>query len=340
MICRRSIYRVVGAATLLVPAPLFAQSLDLTVHDVGVAIGDKPRVTGLRLNFRDRNLVEVRGINATLWSPYQPATGVVNGVALGLPVTGARRINGLAIGAFGVGADESMRGIGIAPLGLGAGGDVRGIMLGGLGTGAGGSVSGLAIGGLGVGSGGATDGIMIGGLGVGSGGRARGILIGGLGVGAGGSVTGISIGGLGAGAGGDVTGISIGGLGVGAGGNVTGLAIGGLGVGAGGTLRGVAIGGAGVGATRLRGLALAGLGAGGEDVKGVVIAGAYFDVERDGRLRGASLSAYNRILGTQRGLTVGLFNYAAELHGAQVGLLNVSDNGGHRLLLPVFAYRQ
>ena len=324
MISFRPVRRIACVAAVLLPAPLLAQALDLTVHDVGLAIGDKPRVTGVRINFRDRNLVEVHGINATVWTPYQPPTGVVNGIALGLPLTGARRIDGLAIGALGVGAEESMRGIGIAPLGMGAGGDIAGIMIGGLGAGAGGSVRGLAIGGLGVGSGGATEGIMIGGLGVGSGGRARGMLIGGLGVGGGGSVTGLSVGGLGVGAGGDVTGI----------------AIGGLGVGAGGTLRGVAIGGGGVGASRLRGVAVAGLGAGGEDVKGVVIAGAYVEVARDGRLRGGSLSAFNRIRGVQHGLTIGLVNYAAELHGGQFGLLNVSANGGHRLVLPVFAYRR
>jgi len=340
MISFRPVRRIACVAAVLLPAPLLAQALDLTVHDVGLAIGDKPRVTGVRINFRDRNLVEVHGINATVWTPYQPPTGVVNGIALGLPLTGARRIDGLAIGALGVGAEESMRGIGIAPLGMGAGGDIAGIMIGGLGAGAGGSVRGLAIGGLGVGSGGATEGIMIGGLGVGSGGRARGMLIGGLGVGGGGSVTGLSVGGLGVGAGGDVTGIAIGGLGAGAGGDVTGIAIGGLGVGAGGTLRGVAIGGGGVGASRLRGVAVAGLGAGGEDVKGVVIAGAYVEVARDGRLRGGSLSAFNRIRGVQHGLTIGLVNYAAELHGGQFGLLNVSANGGHRLVLPVFAYRR
>ena len=45
-------------AALLTLSPLAsgaAQGLDLTVNHVGIAIGDVPRVIGLRLNFRDRN---------------------------------------------------------------------------------------------------------------------------------------------------------------------------------------------------------------------------------------------------------------------------------------------
>ena len=45
----------------------------------------------------------------------------VNGIALGLPATGAGDINGLALGIVGVGAAGRMRGIGISPIGLGAG---------------------------------------------------------------------------------------------------------------------------------------------------------------------------------------------------------------------------
>src|SRR5678815_5760442 len=88
------------ATTLLVALPLSlpAQVIDLTVNNTGVALGDKPRMNGLRINYRDRRLEEVNGVNLTIWSPYEPATGTVNGLALGLPATGARRINGVGIG--------------------------------------------------------------------------------------------------------------------------------------------------------------------------------------------------------------------------------------------------
>src|SRR3954471_18761462 len=92
-------------ALLAARAPVASQVIDLTVHDVGLAIGEKPSMTGLRLNFRDRNLREIKGVNVTVWSPYEPATGRVSGLALGLPATGAKSIHGAAIGLVGAGAE-------------------------------------------------------------------------------------------------------------------------------------------------------------------------------------------------------------------------------------------
>ncbi|WP_397547115.1 hypothetical protein ABUL39_01250 [Rhodothermus marinus] len=68
---------------------LQAQALELTIHRVGLSIGDSRRVIGVRLNFRDRRLEHVDGVNATIWAPYQPVRGVVHGMALGLPLTGS-----------------------------------------------------------------------------------------------------------------------------------------------------------------------------------------------------------------------------------------------------------
>ena len=82
-----------------------AQSLDLTIDGYGISLGDAEYVNGLRLNFRDRRLQQVNGINATVWSPYSPATGVVNGISVGLPVTGAASVHGLATGLLGAGAE-------------------------------------------------------------------------------------------------------------------------------------------------------------------------------------------------------------------------------------------
>ena len=326
-------------ALLTIPAALSAQVIDLTIHDVGIAIGDKPRMTGLRINYRDRRLEQITGVNATIWSPYEPATGVVRGIALGLPVTGAKRIEGLALAAAGVGAEESITGIGIAPIGLGAGGELRGIMLGGIGVGSGGGLTGVGVGLIGVGGGGPMTGLMIGGIGVGGGGDVKGISAALIGVGSGGSIHGLTIGGIGVGAGGSLTGVNLGGIGVGSGGNVTGISIAGIGVGAGGTLRGLSIGGVGVGAPRLEGVALTGFGAGAKDAQAIVIAPGYFRIDRDGDFHGASASVYNRVLGKQSGLSIGVLNYARELNGVQLGLINVSDNGGRRRILPFLSVR-
>ena len=305
------------------PDDVSAQAIDLTVGDSGISFGDSRRVNGLRFNFRDRNLREVNGVNVTIWSPYEPARGRINGVALGLPVTGGRRIVGLATGILGAGADDEIVGVAFGLLGAGAGNRLVGLGIGGLGVGAGTDVRGIALGGLGVGAGADVTGIMVGGLGAG-----------GLGFGSGGDLKGFGIGGLGAGAGGDVTGIMIGGVGVGAGGDVTGIMIGGIGVGAGGTVTGLAIGGVGVGAPVIRGVVLSGVAAGGEDVTGAVVAPAYFRITKGGRFKGVSLSAFNHIKGEQNGITIGLLNFAHRLNGVQLGLLNYAGNKRHLRWLP------
>jgi hypothetical protein len=309
-------------------------SLDLTVHDFGIGIGNSKHVDGLRLNFRDVAPFTVHGINVTLWMPANTADGEVDGLAIGLPVTGAGTLRGLGVG-FGLGITREAGGVGLGILGVGSGGALRGIFVGGLGVGSGGDLDGLAAGGLGVGCGGNVRGILFGGLGAGCGGNITGIAAGGLGVGAGGRIRGIVLGGLGAGSGGGIDGIAVGGLGVGAGGDLRGLAIGGLGVGAGGTILGVAVGGLGVGAPRIRG-AVAALAAGGQDVQGMVIAPGYFEILPDGQMTGVSVSAFNRIRGEQRGLAIGLVNYAAILHGVQIGLVNWADNNPSGLkILPI-----
>jgi hypothetical protein len=158
-------------------------------------------------------------------------------------------------------------------------------------------------------------------------------VLGGIGVGGGGNVTGLSVAGVGVGAGGDVRGISIGGVGFGAGGNVTGLSIAGIGVGSGGTLKGISIAGLGVGAPRVEGLVLSAA-AGAVNAKAAVIAPLYFRIE-EGTFTGGSISSVNYIKGAQRGLTIGLFNYARQLHGVQVGLINVLDSPRGRRVLPI-----
>lgn len=349
-----SLAAVVVAAT--VPAPLFAQktpepkrSLDLTISGTGISIGDSRRVRGIRLNYRDSRLERVDGLNATLWYPYEDGEGDVNGIALGLPLTGGRHIRGIALGV-GVGATEKLSGIGaaliglgggadvegifvagvgtgsgrnvtglsIGGLGVGAGGDLRGIMIGGLGAGAGGNVKGLLVGGLGGGTGGNLQGIAIGGLGVGAGGRLDGVMIGGLGAGGGSGGRGLLIGGVGAGVGGDYQGIAVGGVGVGAGGDFTGLAVGGAGVGVGGDGKGIFFGGLGVGSGgSLRYLAIGGLGVGAPSITGLAVGGLGVGGQH---LNGVMVGGYTvKVIegGTLRGVGVSAFN---DIRGTQRGL--------------------
>ena len=345
------------------------RSLDLGVGGVGLSIGDSRRWTGLRINYRDSRLDQANGVNLTLWYPYEGGAGDVAGFAIGVPATGARELTGVGLGVFGFGVERSFTGLGIGGIGMGGGGDMRGIMLAGIGMGGGGDISGLsiagigmggggnltgiAIGGLGAGMGGNLTGLFVGGLGAGGGGNVKGIGVGGLGFGAGGSLTGIAIGGLGVGAGGnakgllvgglgaglggDFTGIGIGGLGIGTGGDLTGLVIGGLGAGFGGTLRGVGIGGLGVGGARIRGVAIGGLGVGGQDIKGGMVTLGMFRVEREGRFQGVGIAGYSQIKGRQDGLTIGLVNFAHDLRGVQIGVINIArSNPKATRVLPLF----
>jgi hypothetical protein len=335
-ICRT---RAASFLFLAFPLSVGAQIIDLTINNTGLAIGDKPRVNGVRINFRDRHLDRVNGVNITVWSPYEPPSGVVSGFAIGLPATGAKTITGVSVGLLGVGAQNTVSGISIGGAGVGSGGQLHGIMLGGVGVGSGGGITGLSLGLIGVGSGGSIRGIQVGGIGVGGGGDLSGISIGGIGAGGAGNIKGLAIGGIGVGGGGAISGIGVGGIGVGSGGDVTGLMLGGIGVGSGGTVRGIALGGAGVGAPRISGLAIGGLGVSGLDVHAIVLTAGYFKIQDRGRFEGGALAAVNRIQGAQHGLTIGVFNYAQTLHGAQIGLINVSDNGGARRILPLLSVR-
>jgi hypothetical protein len=297
-----------------------------------ISIGDYPAVNGLRINFRDSDLQRVNGVNLTAWSPHEPASGTVRGLALGLPLTGAADIDGIATGVFGVGASGHLRGITLGPIGAGAGGEISGVAVGGIGIGAGGNLNGIIIGGVGAGSGGDAAGLLVGGVGAGVGGNLRGIAFGGVGVGAGGNLRGFALGGVGVGAGGDLRGVFIGGVGAGAGGELSGLALGGIGVGAGARIHGIAIAGVGVGAPRLAG-GFAALAVGAEHASGVVLAPAVFKIERGGSFHGGAVSAVNYIRGSQTGITIGLVNYTRTLNGVQFGLINiVADATAHRVL--------
>jgi hypothetical protein len=371
-----------GAALFAIPTRLRAQderdknrdrddrrSLDIGVNGKGVSFGDSKEWAGVRFNYRDSRLIEANGVNLTLWYPYENGAGRVNGLAIGLPTTGASELTGVGLGLFGFGVERRFTGIGVAGVGMGGGGDMKGIMLAGLGMGGGGDISGISIAGLGMGGGGNLTGLAIGGLGAGMGGNLKGIFVGGLGAGGGGDVEGIGIGGLGFGAGGSLTGAAIGGLGVGAGGNakgllvgglgaglggdfiglgigglgigtggdLTGLVIGGLGAGFGGTLRGVGIGGLGVGGSRIRGLAIGGLGVGAQDVKGGVLSPILFRIERGGRFQGVAVAGYSQIKGRQDGWTIGVVNYTHDLGGVQIGLINIAkSNPKATRVLPLF----
>ncbi len=336
--------------SLLYTVPGHAQ-INLGVNETGLSIGNSRNWMGVRLNFRDLDIEEIRGVNITIWSPYEPATGRIRGLAIGLPSTGAGSIDGIGIGLLGIAATDNLNGFMVGGVGAGAGNNITGVAFGGLGLGAGGDISGIAFGGFGLGAGGDITGISFGGFGLGAGGDITGISVGGFGLaagenltgasaalfgmGAGNNMTGIGIAGFGMGAGGDMTGIHIAGFGLGAGGDITGFQFGGFGLGAGGTITGANIALVGIGAEAINGFSLSAT-MRADHISGLTLAPAFARINPGGELHGISLAGYHEVRGHTSGLTIGIINYTRTLKGVQLGLINMVDrNPRGRRVLPL-----
>lgn len=55
-------------------------------------------------------------------------------------------------------------------------------------------------------------------------------------------------------------------------------------------------------------------------------------------MRGLSISSFNRIQGEQKGITIGLLNYARKLSGLQIGLINIAKNKSRFSVMPLVNY--
>lgn len=296
-----------GLLIAFIPAESSGKSLDLGVNNTGISIGNSKSWNGLRINFMDRDVQRIRGINLTFWRPKANEQARISGISVGLVAPSAGYLSGVNIGGIGVAAENKLSGLSVALVGMGSGGSISGICIAGIGAGSGESISG----------------ITVAGLGAGSGGNIKGVTIAGLGAGAQGDIQGITLAILGAGSGQDITGLTVAGLGAGAGGNINGITIGGLGAGCGGELKGIAIGGLGAGAPVIKGIALGGIGVGGEQVHGITATFGMMKVQDGGQFSGLAVGSYNRIKGKQTGISLGLLNYAWQLHGIQIGVLNI-----------------
>ena len=94
-------------------------SLDLTVRQCGISLGNSPRLTGIRINAVDDSVEAINGINLTLWNPGPNPEATLRGAALGLIGPKARTIDGVALGGLGVVAHERLLGLGAAAFGVG-----------------------------------------------------------------------------------------------------------------------------------------------------------------------------------------------------------------------------
>lgn len=332
------------------PCPVAHHSLDVPARGYGLSIGNSARHTGVRINAVDRCVDRVTGVNLTLWRPRANPDFVMNGVAVGLLAPAVRDLNGIGVGGLAVVADGDVNGIAGAGLAVVAEGSIRGVAVGGLAAVAQDRLDGIAVGGLAAVGDRGINGIALGGLAAIGEGQVNGLLSGGLAAITDGGLTGIGIGGLanivdgpmrGIGVGGlaaivdgPATGLNVGGLGSVVDGPVRGITLGGLGVVVDGSMDGIQAGGLGVVVDgRARGLTVGGLGIVAEEVAGISLAAVRTRVEA---MNGVGVAGWNDVRGPQRGLTIGIYNYARTLSGVQIGLINhVRDNPPGRRILPI-----
>jgi hypothetical protein len=197
---------------------------------------------------------------------------------------------------------------------------IDGVALGGIGVMASEQLNGVSAGGLIVLSRNEINGIAVGGIAAVAAQRLRGVAVGGLFAVGDHGIDGVASAGLITLSEGDVHGITTAGVGTIEEGRFTGINLAGVATFTDGEMRGLnAAGLAVVVRGRLQGIGLA---------AGTVHATV---------LDGVAVSPWNNVRGEQRGLTIGIFNYARTLHGLQLGLLNyVRSNPKGLRLLPVF----
>ena len=197
---------------------------------------------------------------------------------------------------------------------------IDGIALGGIGVMASERLNGVSAGGLIVLSRNEINGVAVGGIAAVAAQRLRGAALGGLFAVGDHGIDGMVAAGLLTLSEGDVHGITAAGVGTIEEGRFTGINVAGGATFTDGEMRGLnAAGIATVVRGRLQGIGLAG---------GTVHVSA---------LDGVAVSPWNSVRGEQRGLTIGIFNYARTLHGLQLGLLNyVRSNPKGLRLLPIF----
>ncbi len=331
-------------ALLIFPMVSMAEGPGFPAKTWFLGFGNSPIFTGLRFNFKDRDVEKINGMSFTMWQPKDDSGGgKVNGVSLGVPLAGGTsERNGLNIGIAGISANDDLNGLNIGGLGAGAGGDVNGLNIGGIGVGSGDNLNGINIAGIGLGSGENVTGFNFAAIGVGAGEDLKGISIAGIGAGAGGDAKGVNIALVGIGAGDDMKGINFGGVGMGAGNELKGINIGGVGVGAGQLLVGLNIAGVAVGAPEVRGISIATV-VGGNKVTGIALAPAWVKIgdkgsdEEEVELKGVAIAPFNQIRGQNNGVSIGVLNMSKGGKGFQIGLLNHNPNNPKGLRwLPLF----
>ena len=87
----------------------------------------------------------------------------------------------------------------------------------------------------------------------------------------------------------------------------------------------------------LQGLTIGGLHLRAPDIDGIALSVGYVRAEE--RMRGLVTGAFNRMEEEQQGISIGIINFAQELHGLQIGVLNIAANNPSGLkVLPILNF--
>lgn len=313
-------------------------SIDIPTSTWGISFGNSKNFNGFRFNYRECDVETVNGFNFTLWEGKSVLDSEVNGFSLGL-VPHASRLNGLNVG-FGLISEDQMSGINLGLLAAVSNGNLYGINFGGLALVSNGSMAGINFGGLALVSEEDIGGINFGGLAQVANGNLYGLNFGGLALVSSGNLIGFNVGGLALVSNGDLSGINLSLLASVSSENLCGINFSGLALVSSEEVKGLNVGGlVVVGEESLYGLSIAfgqlqskneiwGLTVSGYKTETYDFTGANFTIAwtEIENLHGFSVAAYNRIYGEQKGLTIGIVNFAEELNGLQLGLINIANN--------------
>ena len=93
------------------------KALNFPFKKYGISIGNSYKFTGIRINFADKNVKRINGLNVTFWAKGKkrgqkdPNTAVVNGISLGIiPVASSMQF--INLGLLGIGT-HNLNGVSI-----------------------------------------------------------------------------------------------------------------------------------------------------------------------------------------------------------------------------------
>lgn len=288
------------------------KAFNIPFQKAGISFGNSREFSGIRLNVSDSNVERINGLNLTLWYrqlPKMERKAKKNQIKMIVGMAEAPNksavVNGISVGLVPVAG--TMQPLNLGVLGLFCDKNLNGLTAGGL-FAIGHHLNGLSIGGL----------ILIAPLGAINGLSAAGLTVYAK------NLNGIHVSPAIVIADHKIRGVTIAGIWAGNGDKLPDAGIEGL------TLAGIVVGG-----NRIKGVAVSpGIVKSKSNLTGIALSGISVNT---GQLTGVAIAGITNINKKQRGLSVALVNRTKDLHGLQIGLINIAGNNRKGLrFLPVF----